>query len=132
LDRLSWQLPALQASGLDMVIGHAQLFEMKEQGGKMQQVMLTPPCFLTLLGCVLCHRRILEKVGYLDERLWQSEDVDWFLRCKDASQWNIVPKLALYYRIHANNMTRSNIQVRQSFFIKAVHHSILRRRKQNE
>ncbi|HEY4002237.1 MAG TPA: glycosyltransferase [Candidatus Xenobia bacterium] len=59
------------------------------------------------LGSALFRRRVFERVGGFDELLWENEDIDWFLQAwEHGVQKRVLPFVALYYRLHGNNMTR--------------------------
>ncbi len=64
------------------------------------------PRFLYLVGAVLVRREGFQRVGMFDETLQASEDVDWFLRFRDAGLEMIVTSgIVLFVRRNAENMT---------------------------
>jgi len=85
----------------------------------------------TYLGCCVFRREVFDKVGIFDETLRYSEDHDWFLRAREQGiSITIIDKVALYYRLHEQNMTR--IKDTNGFQLaKILKKSLDRRRSQN-
>jgi GT2 family glycosyltransferase len=76
-------------------------------------------------------RGVFDLVGPFDESLGYGEDVDWFLRAREAgADIGIRTDVTLLYRRHGNNMTldteRSN-----HYFLEALHKSLRRRRNRD-
>lgn len=84
------------------------------------------------LSCSMMKRSLVEKVGFFDADLVQAEDTDYLLRVFETA-----PNLAetdvvcLYYRRHADNMTK-RLEESRKCFVHALHKSIQRRRKNRE
>lgn len=69
------------------------------------EVSSEPYQFISLSSAIY-RKRVFERVGGLDERLWEAEDTDWFLRAWEKN----IPKLVLnqvvlYARRHDSNLT---------------------------
>lgn len=81
-----------------------------------------------LLGASLFRRQVFEVVGSFDENMRFGEDVDWFLRAREAGiHIGISDDVVLLYRQHGNNMTRDTRQS-DRYFLTALKHSLDRRR----
>lgn len=65
------------------------------------------PSYLSFnVGSLLVPRQTFDRVGPFDERLRQSEDVDFHIRFKEAGLRKLaIPETVLYYRQHANSTT---------------------------
>jgi glycosyltransferase involved in cell wall biosynthesis len=71
--------------------------------------------FFPLLGAALMRRAVFERVGMFDEDLRLGEDLDWFLRLRDAHEGLVVlPRPVLLYRLHAHNITADSVAVKRS------------------
>jgi glycosyltransferase involved in cell wall biosynthesis len=80
------------------------------------------------LGSGLFRRRAFERIGIFDEHLHFSEDVDWFLRAREARlRIVIIPEVTLVYRLHGANMTYE-LTVRDSRMLSVLKRSLERRR----
>lgn len=91
-----------------------------------------PVWMLFHLGAGLFRREVFATVGTFDVSLRQGEDVDWFMRAREAHvQIGISNDLAQLYRIHQNNMTRE-IRDKDRCFLAAVKKSLDRRRAERE
>jgi glycosyltransferase involved in cell wall biosynthesis len=86
------------------------------------------PHLLYHLGAALCRRDTFDRIGMLDPALRSSEDVDWFLRVRDAGLGIIVsPDVVQIHRRNGDNMTRGK-DLRELGFIEVVKRSLDRRR----
>ena len=86
------------------------------------------PHLLYHLGAALCRRETFERIGMLDPALRSSEDVDWFLRVRDAGLGIIVsPDVVQIHRRNGANMTRGK-DLRELGFLEVVKRSLDRRR----
>lgn len=116
---------------LDLVLGHVQC--MKLSGMEDNKPIFEPfaePFFTFLFGAVLCRKSVFDKVGLLDETLYTSEDVDWFMRAKDRKVSRVTLKqITLMYCLHQHNMTRFQ-DIRRRDFVHVLKKSLDRRRKQ--
>jgi len=80
------------------------------------------------LGSGLYRRRVFDRLGSFDETLRISEDVDWFMRAREAQlRMVIIPEVTLVYRLHATNMTRE-MSVGTSRMLTVLKQSLDRRR----
>jgi glycosyltransferase involved in cell wall biosynthesis len=108
-----------------IVLGHTA-FESLDAAGHWLPV--AEPRMLYHLGASLCRRDTFDRVGMLDPELRSSEDVDWFLRVRDAGLEIVVtPEVAQIHRRNGWNMTRGK-DLRDLGFIEAVKRSLDRRR----
>lgn len=77
----------------------------------------------------LYRREAFERVGLIDETKIQSEDVDWFLRLHESGlPFTWIAEVALYYHLHHTNLSGGDLRTKQSAFLKALKHSLDRRR----
>lgn len=133
-NKLEIQLQLLRkAPEVDMVIGFLQreykssneeffkVFDGDEQG-----------IFVLQLGSTLIRREVFKKVGNFDEAMTLSEDLDWFLRSREAGINVEVHKDAVQlYRQHENNITK-NRKAANRFMLKAFKKSLDRRRESGD
>ncbi len=85
------------------------------------------PGFLAALPAGLFRREGFMRVGYLDERLRHGEDVDWFLRAREAGVGYVTTAETVYrYRLHESNVSRNRQAARQGM-VRALHQSLRRR-----
>jgi len=86
------------------------------------------PHLLYHLGAGLFRRDVFDRVGPFDAALRSSEDVDWFLRARDAGIGIVTsPETVQIHRRNGANMTRGK-DLRELGFIEAVKRSLDRRR----
>jgi glycosyltransferase involved in cell wall biosynthesis len=86
------------------------------------------PRLLYHLGAALCRRDTFERIGTFDPALQSSEDVDWFLRVRDAGLGIVVTRdVVQIHRRNGANMTRGK-DLRELGFIEVVKRSLDRRR----
>jgi glycosyltransferase involved in cell wall biosynthesis len=123
--RLARQLGALRrAPAVDLVLGLTQ--RVRDVGGQL--VPLRPPAAEPSLGALLVRRSVFERVGPLDETRPFDEDVDWFLRAREACvPARLDNELAQIYRRHATNGTNHRAADIRAFF-HCLRDSIARRR----
>ena len=88
--------------------------------GRIQQVLLSVtvtgqtqadefggPVFAVNLGSAVIRKSVFERVGLFDETMRYSEDVDWFMRAREAgAAITTIEDVTLFYRQHDENMTR--------------------------
>lgn len=85
--------------------------------------------FVLQLGSTLIRREVFKKVGKFDEEMALSEDLDWFLRCREVGiDVEVHEDVVQFYRQHEKNITK-NRRVTNSFMLKAFKKSLERRRK---
>lgn len=84
-----------------------QIAEKKEMTrNKVDFTILSAPYNFVNLGAATYRKSTFEKVGYFDESMRFAEDVDWFHRAREENIVKIInSEVALYYRIHQENMT---------------------------
>jgi glycosyltransferase involved in cell wall biosynthesis len=123
--RLARQLETLaRAPAVDLVLGLTQ--RVREVGGEL--VPLRPPAAEPSLGALLVLRSAFDRVGPLDETRPFDEDVDWFLRAREAGvPARLDRELAQVYRRHATNGTNHRAADIRAFF-HCLRDSIARRR----
>jgi len=80
------------------------------------------------LGAVLFRRSAFDQIGNLDADLWGSEDMDWFLRAREAGlTMKLLDEVVYTYRLHDSNMTRDTESTNQHV-LDVVRRSLKRRR----
>ena len=93
--------------------------------------MLPPPSLLPLVGSILLRKELLLSVGNFDPQLRMSEDVDWFMRIREANvPLQVSKEVVLIYRLHETNMTHGKKLVELKT-LHALKQSLDRRRKQH-
>jgi GT2 family glycosyltransferase len=81
---------------------------------------------------MLSRRSVYEIVGNYDESLRLAEDVDWFMRARDAGvKITTIGKVVLRYRVHATNTTRQ-YPARQAAVLRVFRASVERRRERGD
>lgn len=79
------------------------------------------------LSSALMRRRVIERVGALDESFRQAEDTDYLLRIFETGhRFEQTGTACVYYLQHGANMTRDHAEMRRSF-VRALHLSVRRR-----
>lgn len=59
------------------------------------------------LDALLMRRRVFDRVGPFREDIAQTEDVDWFMRAREAGiLYGAVDHVTVFYRLHATNLSR--------------------------
>lgn len=101
LHRLATALSANPSAGFAQ--GLIQNFRVLDNGSRR---FFTSPYRFVNLGACLYRRSLFDTVGFLDEGLRLSEDIDFMMRCweKDVRK-ALVDEVTLYYRRHPNSMT---------------------------
>jgi glycosyltransferase involved in cell wall biosynthesis len=131
--KLSLQLGRFYAEpDLEVVLGRIQFIALP--GRELPKIEFEgPDNSLTHvhLGSGLYRRSAIDRVGPFNESLRFCEDVDWFLRAREAGlPMRILQPITLLYRLHSDNMTMD----RESSFrgtAVVLKHSLDRRRKQD-
>lgn len=131
LDRLTGYLSDHPEA--EIVMGRVQHLRLTEQpAGPPRFVEFREPVVGVSLGSAAFRRGAFERIGLLDETMRHSEDVDWFLRAREAGlSIAVLEQVALYYRLHGHNMTQ-NQKARDFFFAQALKKSLDRRREHSE
>ena len=84
--------------------------------------------FMLSLGASLFRKSAFVKVGKFDETLQSGEDIDWFLRAREAAVQIIIHKeIVQFYRSHGRNI--SNNQALVNLSLLKIHKKSLNRRK---
>lgn len=100
--------------------------------GRIQQVGLVEfaePAFSVNLGSAIIRKSVFERVGLFDETMRYSEDVDWFMRAREAGAAIVtIDAVTLLYRQHEQNMTRGK-SASELNVLKALKRSLDRRRE---
>lgn len=85
------------------------------------------PGFLPVFSAGLYRREVFARVGLLDEGMRHGEDLDWFLRAREAGvRYVTTSETMLRYRVHESNMSR-NRQAAYRGMARALHQSMRRR-----
>lgn len=115
---------------VDVVHGAVQLMMISSATEDEHQFLpFGAPSHIVSLGSIFCRKYLFKKIGFLDETLASSEDVDWFMRLKEHNiPVTLTPEVSLFYRIHQTNMTSDKIR-RDAYFLKAIKKSLDRRIK---
>ena len=102
VDKLAWQAECFATDPrLDVVLGLTR--PLLPGGASGPEV---PFAFLNV-GSGLYRRAIFDRIGPFDARLRYSEDVDWFLRAREAGAAILLDaRVALLHRRHDGSMTR--------------------------
>ena len=111
---------------VDVVAGRFQWVRPSSAGGALSP--LAAPRNPLSLGTGLFRRHLFATVGELDESLWFSDDVDWYLRARELGIPMLVhDDVVLLYRRHEHNITNDR-QRGHAFFLTALKKSLDRRR----
>ncbi|MDX8527186.1 glycosyltransferase [Mesorhizobium sp. MSK_1335] len=79
------------------------------------------------LTTALFSRALVERMGYFDEEFEQAEDTDYLLRVFESGPtYELLDSVAVYYRRHADNMTKEHAG-RVHSHLRAIHKSMRRR-----
>jgi len=107
--KLSIQMARLLAEpSLDLVLGRIRYIAM-DDGVMPDFAREAPDNSITHvhLGSGLYRRRIFERIGGFEVTLRFCEDMDWFVRAREAdARMRILRTVTLNYYLHATNMTR--------------------------
>ena len=131
-NKLELQLPyLLRDSATDIVLGRIQQVLLSETGsGQTQAQEFAEPAFSVNLGSAVIRKSVFERVGLFDETMRYSEDVDWFMRAREAGVAIVtIDAVTLFYRQHEQNMTRGK-STSELNVLKALKKSLDRRREQ--
>jgi glycosyltransferase involved in cell wall biosynthesis len=129
--KLELQLPYLiQDSQIDIVLGRIQQVVLSTTSdGQTQSEEFAEPAFSVNLGSAVIRRSVFEQVGLFDETMRYSEDVDWFMRAREAGAAIVtIDAVTLLYRQHEQNMTRGKSAAELNV-LQALKRSLDRRRE---
>jgi glycosyltransferase involved in cell wall biosynthesis len=93
--------------------------------------ILSDPWYLPMLvGCGLFRRTLIEKVGSFNSSLICSEDLDWYLRLREANvHLTKIDAVTLHYRLHGHSLTNGRNSIQRGV-LHAIKLSLDRRRLQ--
>jgi glycosyltransferase involved in cell wall biosynthesis len=129
--KLELQLPYLISDpAIEIVMGQIQQVSLSGTvNGQTQAEESTEPAFSVNLGSAIIRRSVFERVGLFDETMRYSEDVDWFMRAREAGAVIVtIDAVTLFYRQHEQNMTRGK-STSELNVLKALKRSLDRRRE---
>jgi len=118
-DKLEWQARYLDEDpGLGMIAGNATIVdeagnvktEEPVKAGFVTLEGMFSGCNITSPGQTLIRREVMGEQA-LDENLSGADDVDLWLTLAGKSRVMMVPRLALYYRLHETNASRDNLSI---------------------
>jgi glycosyltransferase involved in cell wall biosynthesis len=99
------------------VIGRMRNFlvDGMEKPGWIPDAMMQDDWVALSLGAMLAHRWVFEQVGNFNPIYWHGNDLDWFIRLKEAGiPIGIMPEVFLHRRIHGSNESRNqNVLARE-------------------
>jgi len=115
---------------IEIVMGRIQQVRLSETvNGKTQTEKLGEPAFSVNLGSAVIRKSVFDRVGLFDETMRYSEDVDWFMRAREAGVAIVtIDDVTLFYRQHEQNMTRGKSTSELNVF-KTLKKSLDRRRE---
>ena len=116
--RLSRQLALLNDDPpVDIVLGQVQFFALKsDQTAVPTMEYLGSPRRFPIMHSAMYRRSVFERVGMLNADMRYHEDIEWFLRAKNAkASLRLHDDVVLYYRRHAGNMTNDHIQLQRAW-----------------
>jgi glycosyltransferase involved in cell wall biosynthesis len=132
-DKLKIQAALLRENpAVEVVVGHLQFTRPGPTvGGRVRFLPFDGPQAATSFGTSLFRRSVFEKVGLPDERIVRADDVDWFLRAREAGVPILFHREVVYfYRRHENNMS-NRADENLSEILKTLKQSLDRRRSQS-
>lgn len=120
----------LRDSKIDIVLGRIQQVRLSETvDGQTIAEEFAEPAFSVNLGSAIIRKSVFERVGLFDETMRYSEDVDWFMRAREAgAEIKTIDAVTLLYRQHEQNMTRGK-STSELNVLKALKRSLDRRRE---
>lgn len=131
--KLHFQMQYLQQNpALQLIWGYTQTVRLPCPSQRdLEPQTLFPPSLLPLVGSTLFHKAMLTAVAPFDPLLRMSEDVDWFMRIREAQvSLQVISAVTLIYRLHETNMTQGKKLVEMRT-LQAIKQSLDRRRRQN-
>jgi glycosyltransferase involved in cell wall biosynthesis len=130
--KLALQLPYLiNDPATEIVMGRIQqVLLSRTADGPTRAEEFADPAFSVNLGSAIIRKSVFERVGLFDETMRYSEDVDWFMRAREAGAAIVtIDAITLFYRQHEENMTRGK-NTAELNVLKALKRSLDRRREQ--
>jgi glycosyltransferase involved in cell wall biosynthesis len=127
VDRVSVLVGAL-STGAGIAIGLSEFFLTPGQPAPPHFPYQVPNPVKGHMVAVLARRTVFDLIGGYDEDFRLSEDIDWFMRAREAGvAVETVDQVVTRYRIHAGNTTRDKAAVRETM-LRALRTSLARRR----
>jgi glycosyltransferase involved in cell wall biosynthesis len=128
--KLELQLPYLiNDPAIEIVLGRIQPV-LLSRIGEPEAEEFGEPAFSVNLGSAIMRKSVFERVGLFDQTMRYSEDVDWFMRVREAgAAIKTIDAVTLFYRQHEENMTRGK-SASELNVLKALKRSLDRRREQ--
>jgi glycosyltransferase involved in cell wall biosynthesis len=129
-DKLAVQLPFLTRNPkVDIVLGRIQQVRLPAAVDGSTLTEFAEPAFSVNLGSAIIRKSVFERVGLFEETMRYSEDVDWFMRAREAGAEIVtIDAVTLLYRQHEQNMTRGKSTAELNV-VKALKRSLDRRRE---
>ncbi len=129
-DKIELQLHLFQQNPeAEMIIGFLQRVYGKCNEGSLKVFDKDESgIFVLSLGSTLIRKDVFEKVGNFDEELALSEDLDWFLRAREAEiRVDVHEEVVQLYRQHEDNTTKDKLATNH-YMLRAIKKSLDRRR----
>lgn len=128
--KLSRQISILQNKpDIDVAIGFTYPMPMSLKVDPINEKIKEDSRFMLSLGASLFRKSVFKKTGLLDEQLRYGEDIDWFLRAREAAVQIIIHKeVVQFFRTHGRNISNDPKLV-NSGLLRVHKKSLDRRRK---
>ena len=111
---------------VEIVMGRIQQLQLLSE---TQAEEVGEPAFSVNLGSAVIRKSVFDRVGSFDETMRYSEDVDWFMRAREAGvSIMTIDAVTLFYRQHEQNMTRGK-STSELNILKTLKRSLDRRRE---
>jgi glycosyltransferase involved in cell wall biosynthesis len=115
---------------ISAVIGHTFKMPMSQKIESLGGDFAENKIFVLSVGAGLFRKSAFTKVGNFDETLQCNEDIDWFLRAREAELQIIIHKeVVQFFRMHGKNI--SNNQQMMNLGLLRVHKKSLDRRRKS-
>jgi glycosyltransferase involved in cell wall biosynthesis len=113
-----------------IALGLTQLLRLTDTKGVPRFEPFGEPWHLLSLGAAVVRRAVFQRAGHFDESTRSAEDIDWFLRAREAGVTLARhERVVQHYRLHGGNMTRQKAW-RDAHLTAAFKKSLDRRRQQ--
>jgi glycosyltransferase involved in cell wall biosynthesis len=117
---------------ISAVIGHTFKMPMSQNVDTLGETIEENKIFILSPGAGLFRKSAFTKVGNFDETLQCNEDIDWFLRAREAQLQIIIHKeVVQFFRMHGKNVS-NNQQVMNLGLLRVHKKSLDRRRKSGQ
>jgi len=129
LDKSMELLTKSLSNQIDTMLSIGLYQEIKKEGKTW--IKSKTPYRGTYLSGVMFKKKLIDKIGMLDEELRTGEDIDWFFRLREQDiPIMFLDQVVLLYRQHKKNLSNNKLHASNGL-IKACRNSI-QRRKNNE